>query len=116
MIFFKKINVFRRKATKMLTSSIGKNNKKNQLFDSNTKIKRILVSRPNHRLGNQLLVTPLLQELERLFPESKIDLFVKGGVSNEIFKNYSQVDTIISLPKKHFKELFTYLKAWLSLK
>ncbi|MCL9769029.1 glycosyltransferase family 9 protein [Flavobacterium sp. HXWNR69] len=116
MSLLKKINVFRRKATKMLTSGIGKNNKINKPFDSNTKIKRILVSRPNHRLGNQLLVTPLLQELETLFPESKIDLFVKGGVSHEIFKNYSQVDQIISLPKKHFKELGSYLKAWFNLK
>ena len=95
MSLLKKINVFRRKVTKMLTSSIGKKNKPNKPFDSNTNIKRILVSRPNHRLGNQLLVTPLLQELETLFPESKIDLFVKGGVSHEIFKNYSQVDQII---------------------
>lgn len=116
MSLLKKINVFRRKVTKMLTSSIGKKNKPNKPFDSNTNIKRILVSRPNHRLGNQLLVTPLLQELETLFPESKIDLFVKGGVSHEIFKNYSQVDQIISLPKKHFKELGSYLKAWFNLK
>ena len=68
MSLLKKINVFRRKVTKMLTSSIGKKNKPNKPFDSNTNIKRILVSRPNHRLGNQLLVTPLLQELETLFP------------------------------------------------
>ncbi|KIM09688.1 MAG: hypothetical protein KU29_00030 [Sulfurovum sp. FS06-10] len=116
MSFLKKINTYRRKFTKFLTSEIGKNTNKNKPFSTKTKINKILVSRPNHRLGNQLLVTSLLQELETQFPESKIDLFVKGGVSHEIFKNYSQVDKIITLPKKHFKELFAYLKAWFTVK
>jgi heptosyltransferase-3 len=34
-------------------------------------VARILVIRPNHRLGNQLLLTPLLQEIEKLYPAAK---------------------------------------------
>jgi len=34
---------------------------------------RVLVCRPNGRLGNTLLLTPLLQELERVFPGAEID-------------------------------------------
>jgi heptosyltransferase III len=41
---------------------------------------RVLISRPNSRLGNLLMVTPLVQEIERLLPNAKIDLFVRGGV------------------------------------
>jgi hypothetical protein len=53
-------------------------------FDQNidlTKVKfnKILICRPNPRLGNQLLITPLLQEVITTFPECKIDLFVNGA-------------------------------------
>lgn len=114
MDLLKKINIFRREITKQLTSNLGK--KKKKYYTTNTNIKKILVSRPNHRLGNQILITPLIQELENLFPESKIDLFVKGEVSHDIFKNYQIIDKIITLPKEHFKNLFSYFKAWLIIK
>lgn len=79
-------------------------------------VKRILVSRPNHRLGNQLLMTPLVKELETVFPNAKIDLFVKGGASFPIFQNYSSIGKIIPLPKDHFKKIFNYLGVWAKLK
>jgi len=79
-------------------------------------MKRILISRPNHRLGNLLLVTPLLQEIALTFPDCKIDLFVKGNLSPILFRNYKNIDRIITLPKKPFKELFKYIKVWVSLK
>ena len=51
-------------------------------------IKRVLITRPNHRLGNQLLLTPIVQEVIATFPNCKIDLFVKGGVAYPVFENY----------------------------
>lgn len=116
MSILKKINILRRKVTKLITSRIGKNIKANKPYNPNIKIKKILISRPNHRLGNQLLITPLIQEVEKLFPDSKVDLFVKGGASNEIFKNFTQIDEIITLPKKHFQKLGAYIYSWLRLK
>ncbi|WP_240964576.1 glycosyltransferase family 9 protein [Flavivirga algicola] len=85
---------------------------------SNNKIeiKNILISRPNHRLGNQLLLTPLVQEVINTFPNCKIDLFVKGGVAHPVFENYEQIDKIIQLPKKPFNHLFKYGWCWLKLK
>lgn len=80
------------------------------------RVKRVLISRPNHRLGNMLLITPLVQEICNTFPDCKIDLFVKGKVAPIIFQNYSQVDRIIELPKKPLKEFGNYLKVWFSLK
>lgn len=79
-------------------------------------MRRILIARPNHRLGNLLLITPLLQEIQATFPECKIDLFVRGGLAPILFKNYPNVDRIITLPKKPFKELLKYMKVWVSLK
>lgn len=79
-------------------------------------IKKVLVVRPNHRLGNQLLLTPLVQEVINTFPSCKIDLFVKGGVANPIFENYEQVDKIIQLPRKPFNNVFKYMRCWVSIK
>lgn len=81
-----------------------------------TDIKRILIIRPNHRLGNQLLLTPLVQEVINTFKDCEIDLFVKGGVAHPVFENYSQINKIIKLPKKPFNNLFQYAKSWLSIK
>lgn len=81
-----------------------------------SEIKKILIVRPNHRLGNQLLISPLIQEIENVFPDSKVDLFVKGGLAPIIYRNYTGLDKIIALPKKHFKELFKYTKGWFYIK
>lgn len=80
------------------------------------KVKRILICRPNHRLGNMLLITPLVQEVERTFPDCKIDLFVKGRIAKIIFSNYNSVGRILVLPKKHFKKILQYLAGWFAIK
>lgn len=117
MSILKKINVFRRFLTRNITKNIGSSNA-DQNFDlvDKPEIKRILICRPNHRLGNLLLITPLVQEITNTFPHCKIDLFAKGGLAPILFKNYENVDLIIQLPKKHFKQLVAYIHGWLSLK
>ncbi len=99
-----------------LTKNVGNNNFKEMPALDKDKVKRVLICRPNHRLGNMLLITPLVQEVERTFPDCKIDLFVKGNLGSIIFSNYTSVDKIIKLPKKHFKELFKYFGGWIALK
>ncbi|MCF6300721.1 MAG: lipopolysaccharide heptosyltransferase family protein [Proteobacteria bacterium] len=77
------------------------------------KIKRVLICRPNQRLGNLLLLTPLIQEIENMIPAVEIDIIVKGQVANCLFQNYRSVKNIIQLPKKPFispKEYFTKYK------
>ena len=111
----KKINAVRRSVMKSLTKNIGKSHAEGKL-NKNFNVKRVLISRPNHRLGNILLLTPLVQEIENTFPDAKIDLFVKGGVTPIIFKNYKSVDNIYQLPKKPFSNLFKYIKGWFALK
>ena len=80
------------------------------------KIKKVLIIRPNHRLGNQLLLTPLVQEVIRVFPNCEIDLFVKGGVAHPVFENYKAVVNIIKLPKKPWSHIYEYIKCWVSIK
>lgn len=116
MSFIKTVNIYRRKATESLfVKTINKSNETPN-FIAKDQVKRVLIVRPNHRLGNQLLITPLLQEVIYQFPDARIDLFLKGGVGEIIFKNYAEVNKIIALPKKHFKEIFKYLSSWFYLK
>lgn len=75
-------------------------------------IQRILICRPNHRLGNLLLITPLIQEVRETFPQAKIDLFVKGNLGSSIFKNYNNINTIIQLPRRPYKNVLKYLDGW----
>ncbi|WP_370635591.1 glycosyltransferase family 9 protein [Flavobacterium sp. ENC] len=113
----KNINVFRRSLMRNLTKNIGKSNFQRDivLVDKN-EIKRILICRPNGRLGNLLLITPLVQEVTEIFPNCKVDLFVKGTLAPIIFQNYDAIDKIIDLPKKPFKDLVKYAKVWISIK
>lgn len=108
------VNDWRGRTMKVLTRNIGSSTLAVN-FDPHN-VKRVLVCRPNSRLGNQLLVTPLLQELEVLLPDAKVDIFVRGFIAPILFKNYSNVDQIIRLPKKPFNELLAYAKVWLSLR
>jgi ADP-heptose:LPS heptosyltransferase len=78
-------------------------------------IKRVLICRPNHRLGNLLLITPILQEVTETFPECKIDLFVKGDLAPILFKNYENIDKIIQLPKRAFPQAWQYIESWISI-
>lgn len=114
----KKINIFRRKLTKSLTGNIGNPltslSQLNKIEDV-SKIKKIIIIRPNHRLGNILLITPLVQEVQEIFPNASISFFVKGGVTPIIYQNYQNIDEYLILPKKHFKEFFTYIKSWFTL-
>lgn len=95
---------------KLTENSTGKS------FQGRAETQRILISRPNHRLGNLLLITPLVQEVTALFPNSQIDLFVSGHHAPTLFEGYTNIDRIISLPRKPGKDLVGYSKGWLQLR
>ncbi len=116
MNILKSINKLRRVLMRSLTKHI-----RNQSLDQNAYIavndvKRILICRPNHRLGNLLLITPLLQEVIATFPHGKIDLFVKGNLAPTLFKNYGNINQIIQLPRKPFQHLIGYIQGWILIK
>ncbi|KQX12069.1 glycosyltransferase family 9 protein [Flavobacterium sp. Root420] len=117
MGILKKVNVFRRSLMRSVTKNIGKASLQNDIvLADKAAIKRILICRPNGRLGNLLLITPLIQEVTAIFPNCKVDLFVKGTLAPIIFENYESIDKVIDLPKKPFKNLLKYLNVWISIK
>lgn len=63
-------------------------------------VHRILVLRPNHRLGNTLLITPLLGELERHFPGAEVDVVTGCEAAGEVFAGFRQVRRIHQLTRR----------------
>ncbi len=117
MSFKSEINQIRRTATKAVTRVfVARPSSRLKKGSVKPEIKRVLINRPNHRLGNMLLVTPLVQEIISNYPDVKIDLFVRGFIAPVIFENYPQVEKTISLPRKPFKELLKYMKVWVELR
>jgi ADP-heptose:LPS heptosyltransferase len=71
---------------------------------------RILVCRPNHRLGNTILLTPLIAELERHFKGAEIDVISEGDIAEEVFATFFSVRNVYCLPKRGFKHPFPFLR------
>lgn len=63
-------------------------------------IHRVLICRPNHRLGNAVLISPLLAEVEALYPGAEIDLVSGGEAARMLFSNRFQVRQVFCLPRK----------------
>src|SRR5579863_10358598 len=60
---------------------------------------RVLICRISHSLGNTLLVTPLVQEIEAMWPGAEIDIVTRSAVAVDIFSTYSCVRNIYCLPQ-----------------
>ena len=77
---------------------------------------RILVCRPNHRLGNMILITPLIAELERLYKGAEIDIVAEGDAASEIFQSYTSIRHIYCLPRRGFKHPFVFISKMLKIR
>jgi ADP-heptose:LPS heptosyltransferase len=64
-------------------------------------IKKILVIRQDNRIGNPVLVTPLLIAIKRKFPQAKIS-FLASEVSAELFSGSKLADELLVLEKKRY--------------
>jgi heptosyltransferase-3 len=62
-------------------------------------VNRIIVLRANHRLGNALLLTPLIAELEHVYPGAEIDIIVGGAAAPELLGGFFRVRRIFRLPR-----------------
>lgn len=65
---------------------------------------RILICRVSHSLGNTLLITPLLQEIEATWPGAEVDIVTRNPIAPEIFRGYSCVRDVISLPRQALRQ------------
>lgn len=78
-------------------------------------IARVLVARPNHRLGNLLLLTPLLVELERLLPGAEIDVFAGPDMAAELLDGFHSVNRIMGLSARPVLQPGRLLGYWRDL-
>lgn len=93
------IQQLRRHAVRKLLSR-GRRNRRVQDALPSKGIHRIVVLRPNHRLGNTLLLTPLLSEIERLYPGAEIDILTAGAAASEVFTTRDSVRNLWILPNR----------------
>jgi heptosyltransferase-3 len=63
-------------------------------------IHRILVCRTSHSLGNSILLTALLHELERVYPGAEIDIVTQSGSADELYGRFFNVRQILVLPTR----------------
>jgi len=67
-------------------------------------IKKIFVVRINYRIGNMLFTTPLIQQLQREFPDAKIDVMVGAPFTKVLFKGFTNVENVYDFPRKLLKQ------------
>lgn len=70
-------------------------------------IHRVLICRPNHRLGNAVLISALLAEVEALYPGAEIDLVSGGDAAQSLFGDRFLVRRVFSLPRKVARHLWS---------
>ncbi|HZT01809.1 MAG TPA: glycosyltransferase family 9 protein [Steroidobacteraceae bacterium] len=75
----------------------------------------ILICRPNTRLGNTLLMTPLLQEIEATLPLARVQILTACPAAREVFSEFPAVEHIHQLPfrgaRHPLEHLLTLLRA-----
>lgn len=77
---------------------------------------RILVLRPNHRLGNVLMLTPLISEIECTFPGAEIDVLVAGTAGHDVFSNFVSVRRVHAFPHYALRHLIKLLQTIIKLR
>lgn len=93
----------RRRLTRTATRALLREPRnRSQSIDSvpRVQIRRVLVCRPNHRLGNLLLLTPLLKELQHVFPSAEVDIVVAGEDGAGLFRTFRNVGHVYSLSRR----------------
>lgn len=68
-------------------------------------IHRVLVCRPNHRLGNSVLISPLIAEIEARYPGAEIDI-LGSHASACLYADRFSVSTVFVLPRKIARHLW----------
>ncbi len=78
-------------------------------------ITSVLVARPNHRLGNVLLLTPLLQELERLLPQARVDVLAGPPFAACLLEGYPMVRRVDTLSARPLHQPSALWQLWREL-
>ena len=68
----------------------------------------ILICRPNTRLGNTVLLTPLIDELQTNLPNARIDVLSACPAAHEVFEGFSGVYRVHELPFRGVRHPLRY--------
>jgi heptosyltransferase III len=79
-------------------------------------ISSVLVLRINGRLGNTLLLTPMLRRLHELLPQATIDVAIAYADARELLEDMPGVRRIVLFPHRGPRLLRRYLRAVRSLR
>ena len=74
-------------------------------------IYRILICHVSHTLGNALLLTPLIQELETTYPAAQIDIVTRSQVGKLLYGHHDRVSQVFQLPSHGFGHPIQWLRA-----
>ena len=77
---------------------------------------RILVCRTSHSLGNTLFMTPLLQEIDALWPGAEVDLVTRYASAPQIFASYPSIRNVMVLPRRAIRHPLRWLKTLLRMR
>jgi heptosyltransferase III len=69
----------------------------------------ILVCRPNTRLGNTLLMTPLIEEIEATLPSARVEILTACPSAHEVFQEFSSIRRVHQLPFRGFHHPLRHL-------
>ncbi len=67
-------------------------------------IQKILVVRINYRIGNILFTTPLLNALEKQFPNAQIDMMVGAPFTKTLVAGMPQIKNVYAFPRRLLKQ------------
>ena len=76
----------------------------------------ILICRPNTRLGNTVLLTPLVEELQHSLPEAQIEILTACPAAAEIFQEFPAVRRVHALPFRGVRHPLNYLRTLLAVR
>ena len=75
----------------------------------NIGVHRILVCRITHSLGNTLLLTPLIRELESIYPGAEVDVLTRSGLAETLFGAFPSVRHVYRLPKRGVRHPLAFI-------
>jgi ADP-heptose:LPS heptosyltransferase len=75
-------------------------------------IRRVVVMRSDRRLGNQLLTTPLVEEIARVFPAARIDVLARGRPVEFVYSAVPAVARALSLPSRPLVQPGPTARVW----
>lgn len=73
------------------------------IIDPNT-VRRILIVRPNYRIGNMLFLTPLINAIADRIPDAKVDLLVGMRSAGSILEPLPNVGHVYDIPRKLLRQ------------